>query len=73
MKDDRVIITLLCGQGLAHAALSTVPLQMNLPNPYLYIVIVTNVILLTNIVTSVTAFFFKKNSDPTQNWLKENE
>ena len=73
MKNDRVIITLLCGQGLAHAALSTVPLQMNLPNPYLYIVIVTNVILLTNIVTSVTAFYFKKNSDSTFNWLKEKE
>lgn len=59
MSMDKATITVMSGQGLAHAALSLVPLQFGLPNAFVYVAVVINVIILTNIVTSVSAAYIK--------------
>lgn len=53
MNSDRAIITGMCALGLTQALLSFVPLQYNLPNAHQYTLIITNIIILTNIITSV--------------------
>ncbi len=55
MNSDRAIITGMCALGLTPALLSFVPLQYNPPNAHQYTLIITNIIILTNIITSVTA------------------
>jgi len=55
MAADRVPMTLLCGQGLAHGTLAVLPLLLGLPNAATYAVIVAIVILTTNLVTAVGA------------------
>jgi hypothetical protein len=45
----------MCALGLTPTLLSFVPLQYNLPNANLYTLIITNIIIMTNITTSVTA------------------
>lgn len=54
MFSDRKIITGMCALGLTPALLSLMPLQYNLPNSNLYTVIITNLIIITNIITSVS-------------------
>jgi cell volume regulation protein A len=60
MFSDREIITGMCGLGLTPALLSLIPLQYNLPNSNLYPVIITNLIILTNIITSISAFKYRR-------------
>jgi hypothetical protein len=55
MSSDRGAITGMCALGLTPTLLSFVPLQYNLPNANLYTLIITNIIIMTNITTSVTA------------------
>lgn len=52
MAADKSAITLLCGQGLAHATLSVIPLQLGLPHSDIYSTIVATVIILTNVITA---------------------
>jgi len=61
MASDRAIITGMCALGLTPALLSLIPLQYNLPNSNLYTIIITNLIILTNILTSISALKCKKN------------
>jgi cell volume regulation protein A len=60
MASDRAIITGMCALGLTPALLSLIPLQYNLPNSNLYTIIITNLIILTNIITSISALKCKK-------------
>ncbi len=65
MCKDTTIMTLLCGQGLAHATLSVIPQQYGIPNAQIYPVIVVTMIILTNAVTTFGSFIVlrkKKNS-----------
>lgn len=55
MSADRIPMTLLCGQGLAHGTLAILPLQLGLPNAATYPIIVAIVILITNLVTAIGA------------------
>jgi len=54
IASDKRIITGMCALGLTPALLSFIPLQYNLPNAYLYTLIVANIIILTNIITSIS-------------------
>jgi cell volume regulation protein A len=65
MSKDRVIMTLLCGQGLAHATLSVIPLQYGVPNAEVYPSVVVTVIIITNIITSVGSFWVFRRSKKT--------
>jgi cell volume regulation protein A len=56
MRQDTAIMTLLCGQGLAHATLSVIPQQYGIPNAQIYPVIVVTLIILTNAVTTLGSF-----------------
>ncbi len=56
MRKDATIMTLMCGQGLAHATLSVIPQQYGIPNAGIYPVIVVTMIILTNIVTTFGPF-----------------
>jgi cell volume regulation protein A len=56
MRKDTTIMTLLCGQGLAHATLSVIPQQYGIPNAEIYPMIVVTVIILTNAVTTLGSF-----------------
>lgn len=56
MQSDAAIMTLLCGQGLAHATLSVIPQQYEIPNATIYPIIVVTMIILTNIVTTFGPF-----------------
>lgn len=62
MSVDKTTITLMSGQGLANAALSLVPLQFGLPNAFVYVAVVINVVILTNMVTSLSATYIKYRS-----------
>ena len=68
MCKDTTIMTLLCGQGLAHATLSVIPQQYGIPNAQIYPVIVVTMIILTNAVTTFGSFIVlrKKKSTPFQ-------
>jgi cell volume regulation protein A len=56
MSKDATVMTLLCGQGLAHATLSVIPQQYGVPNAQIYPVIVVTMIILTNVVTTFGPF-----------------
>lgn len=56
MAEDRYTITAMCALGMTPVLLSFIALQSNLPQSSLYILIVTNVVIVTNIITSVAAF-----------------
>jgi cell volume regulation protein A len=56
MSKDAAVMTLMCGQGLAHATLSVIPQEYGIPNAQLYPVIVVTMIILTNIVTTFGPF-----------------
>lgn len=60
MARHRALITLLCGQGLAHAALSVIPLSQGMPNAHIYLIVVVNIILLTNVTTALAPFLFRR-------------
>ncbi|HEV8594590.1 MAG TPA: cation:proton antiporter [Thermoplasmata archaeon] len=60
MAADRMPMTLLCGQGLAHATLAVIPLQLVasgqfVANASVYPTIVVMVILATNVITAIAA------------------
>jgi NhaP-type Na+/H+ or K+/H+ antiporter len=65
MHEYRTFMTLMCGTGLANAALSvlvynTLTTQSNLaPQAYLYPLIVSNIIIINNIVTSMAPIIWK--------------
>jgi len=66
MASKRGLMTLMCGKGLSSAVLSVVPLQypLQFPNALIYTTSAVNIILLTNIVTSLSAFWMKKSKLP---------
>jgi len=55
MASDKRTIVFMCALGLTPALLSIIPLQYNLPNAHAYPLIVTNTIILTNVITSISA------------------
>jgi cell volume regulation protein A len=60
MFRDRCAITGLCALGLTPALLSLIPMQYNLSNSQFYSIIVTNLIILTNVITSISALKFRR-------------
>lgn len=60
MASNRMPMTLMCGKGLAAAALSVIPLQYGLPNAHIYITIVATVIVFTNVLTSISALIIQR-------------
>jgi NhaP-type Na+/H+ or K+/H+ antiporter len=66
MSEEKKPIIAMCALGMTPVLLSFIALQSNLPSAALYILIVTNVIIVTNIVTSVAAAFLqaKKRLNP---------
>lgn len=68
IASDRAAIAGMCALGLTPALLSLIPLQYNLPNSNLYVIIITNLIILTNIITSISTLKCKRKpskTDPT--------
>jgi cell volume regulation protein A len=66
MCKDTTIMTLLCGQGLAHATLSVIPQQYGIPNAQIYPVIVVTMIILTNAVTTFGSFIVLRKKKSTR-------
>jgi Na+:H+ antiporter len=62
MQDNALIMTLMCGQGLAHATLSVIPQEYGIPNAQIYPMIVVTVIILTNIVTTFGPFLINRTN-----------
>jgi cell volume regulation protein A len=60
MFRERKIITGMCALGLTPALLSLIPLQYNLHNSNLYPAIITNLIILTNTITSMSALKYRR-------------
>jgi cell volume regulation protein A len=56
MRENAVMMTLMCGQGLAHATLSIIPQEYGIPNAEIYPIVVVTMIILTNIVTTFGPF-----------------
>lgn len=56
MRENAAIMTLMCGQGLAHATLSVIPQEYGIPNAQIYPIVVVTMIILTNIVTTFGPF-----------------
>ncbi len=73
MYEERNPIIALCALGMTPVLLSFIALQSNLPMASLYILIVTNVIIVTNIITSVTTAVLqsRKSGRPLQQGTKE--
>jgi len=62
MVSEKRIIIGMCALGLTPALLSFIVLQYNFSDAYLFPLIVTNVIIMTNIITSVSTFMHKRIS-----------
>jgi cell volume regulation protein A len=62
MAEDKYTIMAMCALGMTPVLLSFIALQSNLPAASLYILIVTNVVIVTNVITSVAAFVHAKTS-----------
>jgi cell volume regulation protein A len=56
MRENAAMMTLMCGQGLAHATLSIIPQEYGIPNADIYPIVVVTMIILTNIVTTFGPF-----------------
>jgi len=69
MFEERNQIVAMCALGMTPVLLSFIALQSNLPMADLYILIVTNVIIVTNFITSITAAVlqYTKASDHSNN------
>lgn len=62
MFEYRHFMTFMCGVGLANATLSILlyrELSTSLPHAYLYPAIATNIIIVTNVITSVAPLLFR--------------
>jgi hypothetical protein len=66
MVSEKKIIVGLCAHGLTPALLSFIVLQYNFPNAYLFPLIVTSVIIMTNIIASVSSFMYKRTKSHDQ-------
>jgi cell volume regulation protein A len=68
MSPYRNLMTFMCGQGLANATLSIIVYQRlvaaGMPHAFIYPVIVVNVIIMTNIVTSISSLSTKYKHVP---------
>lgn len=62
MAAERPAMTVLCGQGLAHATLAVLPFQLGLPNAAIYPLIVVTVIITTNAITSAGALIISRRA-----------
>lgn len=60
MASEKKIIVGMCALGLTPALLSFIILQYDFPNAYLFPLIITNAIIITNIITSVSAFMHRR-------------
>jgi cell volume regulation protein A len=69
MREYRRFMTLMCGTGLANAALSVLVYNTlttqnsSTPNAYIYPLIVANVIIINNIITSIAPIVLKKTDN----------
>jgi cell volume regulation protein A len=60
MVSEKKIIVGMCALGLTPALLSFLVLQSSLPNAYLFPLVVTNAIIITNIITSASSFMHRR-------------
>jgi len=60
--NDRLIITVLCAQGIVPASLSIYLLRYNLPLKYTFMALITYIIILTNVITTVGVWILSKKS-----------
>jgi len=60
MAADKRIITSMCALGLTPALLTFIAVQYNLPDASLYTLLVTNMIIITNIITSLSAMVYRR-------------
>jgi len=67
MAEDKYPIMAMCALGMTPVLLSFIALQSNLPAASLFILIVTNVVIITNIITSVAALLRAKTEVPGEN------
>jgi hypothetical protein len=65
MVSEKKIIVGMCALGLTPALLSFLVLQSSLPNAYLFPLVVTNAIIITNIITSASSFMHKRAVHPS--------
>jgi len=61
MSSDRNVIIGMFALGLTPALLSFILLQYDLPNAYLFSIIVTNITIITAVITSISALFCKRS------------
>jgi cell volume regulation protein A len=64
MVSEKKIIIGMCALGLTPALLSFIVLQYNFSNAYLFPLVITNVIVVTNIITSVSSFVHRRSTRP---------
>jgi cell volume regulation protein A len=62
MVSEKKIIIGMCALGLTPALLSFIVLQYNFSNAYLFPLVVTTVIIVTNIITSVSSFIHRRST-----------
>jgi NhaP-type Na+/H+ or K+/H+ antiporter len=60
MVSEKKIIVGMCALGLTPALLSFLVLQSSLPDAYLFPLVVTNAIIITNIITSASSFMHRR-------------
>jgi cell volume regulation protein A len=60
MASEKKIIVGMCALGLTPALLSFIILQYNFPNAYLFPLVITTVIITTNIIASVSSFMHRR-------------
>jgi cell volume regulation protein A len=60
MASDKRTMVGMCALGLTPALLSFIVLQYNFPNSYLFPLVITTVIIVTNIITSVTSIMYRR-------------
>jgi len=57
---DRLIITVLCAQGIVPASLSIYLLRYNLPLKYTFMALITYIIILTNAITTIGVWIISR-------------
>ncbi len=61
LSKDRKIITLICALGVTPATLAILSISYGIPHASSYVLLVTYVIIFTNIITTLGAYFFARS------------
>jgi cell volume regulation protein A len=66
MVSEKRILVGMCALGLTPALLSFIVLQYNFPNGYLFPLVITTVIIITNVIASISSFMHRRTKDHKQ-------